>query len=91
MKKLETPKQFNNKWSNRLERGFDKKGMMINNEEIINLVDRHFTKFEKLYPDFSFSQIKIKFGSARVYIENVNVRDINKLEERINEILDKEV
>lgn len=77
--------EFNKKWQNRLEDGHY--GMAINNEEVINLVDKYFTDFEINYTDFTFSQIKLKFGYLRIYANNVNQIVLTELENKINEIL----
>ena len=74
--------QFNEKWYKHLERGFY--GMAIGDEDVIEYLDKEFEKEVAENPDFEYSQIKTKFGFARVYSTS-NKND--EWEERINEIL----
>lgn len=83
-----TPEEFNRRWKSRLKKGHY--GMGISDPKIIKLVDKEFRSLEKKYPNFTYSQIKIKFGSARVYLENVPSKEINRIEMNINLILDEE-
>jgi len=57
--------EFNEKWILYLELGHY--GLDIDNENVINYLDKEFTEETKINPNFSFSQIKLKFGSSRVY------------------------
>jgi len=74
--------EFNEKWYVHLERGFY--GMAINDEHVINYLDDEFEKEIAVNPDFEYSQIKTKFGFARVYSTSTKN---SEWEERINEIL----
>ena len=75
--------EFDKKYENYLEAGFD--GLSIEDEEIVNLVDKYFTEYVKV-PGFTFAQIKNKYGNACVYCENV---DTNELRIKIDKILKK--
>lgn len=77
--------QFDKKWTSRLEEGFD--GLSIAKFGIVKLVDETFTRWEKQYPDFTYSQIKVKFGTSRVYCDNVPSGELEKLEQEINNLL----
>ena len=77
-----TLEEFDNKWEAHLEPGHY--GLEINNSEIIDYLDEEFFKEVKINPDFQFSQIKLKFGFARVY-SNSNKND--EWEEHIDNIL----
>jgi hypothetical protein len=60
-----TTKEFNEKWKDHLEpRHY---GMAIGIPEVIEYMDREFEKEKQVNPDFTYSQIKTKFGTARVY------------------------
>ncbi len=78
---MKTPEEFNEKWKSHLEEGHY--GMAINNEKVIEYMDKEFAEEEKINPDFTYSQIKLKFNSPRVYVESSNVllweREINKI------------
>ena len=60
-------KEFNEKWSHRLEEGHY--GCAISDEKIISHIDETFTEWEKNYPKFTYSQIKWKFNSLRIYAD----------------------
>ena len=60
-----TAEEFDEKWAEYLEEGHY--GLDISTPEVIIYVDEEFEKLS-LIPGFSFSQIKEKFGSARVYL-----------------------
>jgi hypothetical protein len=77
--------QFDKKWEYRLEEGFD--GLSFNDPKIVKLVDETFTRWETEYPHFTLSQIKYKFGTSRVYCDNVPFSETNKLEQEINKLL----
>lgn len=62
-----TQKQFNQKYGKYLHEGFD--GLMFDNPTITTYLDGVFNNFVKQYPNFSYKQIKIKFGHARFYAE----------------------
>lgn len=76
-----TSQEFNQKWKNYLETGFY--GMAIEDLEVIKYLDSEFSKEVLVNPNFSYSQIKIKFGSSRVYAESDKThiweKEINRL------------
>jgi hypothetical protein len=83
-------KEFNDKYAAYLEEGHY--GMSIDEPSILTYVDQIFNDLIKI-PGFQFSQIKTKYGMARVY---TNVDDLlpfvgriinQELEEKINFIL----
>ena len=87
---MRTSKEFNEKYKEYIEEGHY--GMDINEPSVLTYVDQIFNDLIKI-PGFQFSQIKTKFGLARVY---TNLHDImpfvsriveQELEEKINFIL----
>lgn len=58
--------EFNNKYKAWAEEGFEDQLLMIDDDEIIDFLDRVFEDFTRI-PDFRFSQIKVKFGTCRFY------------------------
>ena len=87
---MRTSKEFNEKYKEYIEEGHY--GMDINEPSVLAYVDQIFNDLIKI-PGFQFSQIKTKFGLARVYTNLDNLlpfvgRIINQeLEEKINFIL----
>jgi hypothetical protein len=79
--------EFNEKWKVYLEEGFG--GLEIDDDEITEYLDREFQELHKI-PGFSFSQIKIKFGSARVYLTPLSIRT-GEIEKKINSMLIKKL
>jgi hypothetical protein len=73
--------EFNKKWEAYLEDGFY--GIAIPYPEVIAYLDREFTEEVKVNPSFSYSQIKMKFGTSRVYASSKKTStwesEINKL------------
>ena len=57
--------EFDKKWKGHKEQGHY--GMAINIPRIIEYMDAELTKEKEVNPTFTFSQIKLKFGTARVY------------------------
>lgn len=80
-----TKTEFNNKWFYRLEPTFY--GLDIDNKEVIKYLDSKFGELEKLYPNFVYSQIKVKFEMPRVYIENIPTSVIFEIEDKISELI----
>lgn len=74
--------EFDKKWEKYLEEGFY--GLAIDNEKIIDYIDSEFDKEIKINPNFKFYQIKIKFGTSRVYADSDKTTE---WENKINEIL----
>jgi len=87
---MRTSKEFNEKYKEYIEE--DHYGMDINEPSVLAYVDQIFNDLTKI-PGFQFSQVKTKFGLARVYTNLEDVlpfvgRIINQeLEEKINFIL----
>ena len=87
---MRTSKEFNEKYKEYIEEGHY--GMDINEPSVLAYVDQIFNDLTKI-PGFQFSQVKTKYGMARVY---TNVDDLlpfvgriinQELEEKINFIL----
>ena len=57
--------EFNAKWKDYLEPRFY--GLAIDNQEVINFLDKEFEKETSINPNFRYSQIKKKFNSVKVY------------------------
>ena len=81
-----TKDEFNEKWSDYLEPGHY--GLAINNEEVIKYLDAWFTTEVEFNPDFTYSQIKMKFSSSRVYANSGNA---STWEAGINKIMMKQI
>lgn len=77
---------FNQKWMAHLEEGHY--GLDIYDENVIQYLDLEFSRLEKDFPFFTFSQIKLKFGRSRVYMDPKQI-NTNRIEQKINEIIDK--
>jgi len=60
-----TSEEFNKKYSAYLEERFY--GLDIDHPEVVDYLDKEFEKEIGENPEFQFSQIKMKFGSSRVY------------------------
>lgn len=87
---MRTSKEFNEKYKDYIEEGHY--GMDINEPSVLAYVDQVFNDLIQI-PGFQFSQVKTKYGLARVY---TNLEDIlpfvgriinQELEEKINFIL----
>lgn len=76
-----TSNEFNNKWKKYLREGHY--GLSIDIPEVINFLDKEFQR-SCVREDFSYSQIKLKFGAARVYAEGC---DALSIEDEINRII----
>jgi len=87
---MRTSKEFNDKYKDYLEEGHY--GIDINEPSVLAYVDQIFNDLTQI-PGFQFSQIKTKYGLARVYTNLDELmpfvgRVINQeLEEKINFIL----
>jgi hypothetical protein len=79
-----TLEEFMKKWRSHLESGHY--GLDIEHSEVITYLDEKFTQLEEEFPHFTFSQIKMKFGSSRVYMEPSEIRT-KEIEEKINNII----
>jgi hypothetical protein len=77
-----TTKEFNEKWAQYLEPKFY--GLDIGLPEVITYLDKEFEEEVKENPNFTYSQIKIKFGFSRVYAETSKALEWEK---HINSIL----
>jgi hypothetical protein len=60
-----TAEEFNKKYSAYLEERHY--GLDIDHPEVVDYLDKEFEKEIGKNPEFQFSQIKMKFGSSRVY------------------------
>ena len=60
-----TAEEFNKKYSAYLEERFY--GLDISHPEVVEYLDKEFEKEIGKNPAFQYSQIKMKFGSSRVY------------------------
>ena len=65
-----TTEEFNDKWGEHLEPGHY--GLAISDDKVIGYLDEEFEKLNKISPNFTYSQIKLKFGYSRVYMSNDN-------------------
>ena len=76
--------EFNNKYKNHLDHGFY--GLVIDDKEVVEFLDKEFSKSIEKDSNFRYSQIKLKFGSSRVYTSSDKN---NEWEEVIDKILKK--
>jgi hypothetical protein len=60
-----TAEEFNKKYSAYLEERHY--GLDIDHPEVVDYLDKEFEREIGKNPEFQFSQIKMKFGSSRVY------------------------
>lgn len=78
--------EFNKKWEHHLEKGHY--GLDIDIAEVVDYLDEQFEEIKSETPDFTYSQIKLKFNFASVYLSNNLSPDWRlRLEEKIEEIL----
>jgi hypothetical protein len=80
---METSKEFNEKWGEYLKEGYY--GLSIDNPEVIEYLDEEFTKEILTNPSFEYIQIKMKFGTCRVYS---NTTKSTIWEEKINDLVE---
>jgi alpha-galactosidase len=78
-----TTEEFNEKWEAYLEDGHY--GLDISTPEVVEYLDEEFKKLS-LIPGFSYSQIKEKFGMARVYLSFGFSEEAHEMENEINKI-----
>ena len=81
-----TVEEFDKKWEAYLEEGHY--GLDINHPDVIEYLDKEFEKLS-LIPGFSYSQIKEKFGSARVYLAFGFSEEAHDMEDKINTIFNE--
>ena len=75
-----TTGQFNEKYKDYLEEGHY--GLAFGDEEFVNWLDNKFQEFIKK-PGFTYSQIKVKFGTGRFYCEGLDNKLIEEVENKI--------
>ena len=77
--------EFNNKYRHHLEEGHY--GLAIDHPEVIEYLDKVFQKeikyWKQNYVHFEFSQIKGKFGKARIYSNSPNDTEWEKQIDKI--------
>lgn len=79
--------QFNDKWKDYLEEGHY--GLAIKSPEVIEYLDKVFEDLTKI-PNFSFAQIKTKFGFSCFYADGISLALRSTIELKLNSILKEE-
>jgi hypothetical protein len=75
--------EFNEKYADYLEDNHY--GLDIQDEEFIEWLDNKFQHFINI-PDFTYSQIKVKFGQGRFYCEGLTRENIKEVEDKITSL-----
>lgn len=83
-----TADEFNEKYKDYLEEGHY--GLDIDNPTVIAMLDKFFTGWIENSIDFKYTQIKLKFGTARAYITGIDQKTIETIERAINILVGKE-
>lgn len=78
---------FNERWIKHLEPGFEGLSFNDNNNYIVDYLDTVFSKLDKTYPEFTYTQIKIKFGTSRAYIHGIPYPYCAEIESNLDKIL----
>ena len=78
--------EFNIKWECRIESLFS--GLEIDDNEVAEYLDKEFTEYIKIQPDFEFAQIKTKFNNVCVYA-NASFEQCRQWELDIEKILNE--
>jgi hypothetical protein len=81
-----TQAAFNIKYEEFLEEGFETQGLGFDIPEVTEYLDKQFQTLIHI-KGFKYSQIKLKFGYARVYMKNVDIETLNAIETDINTII----
>ena len=81
-----TQDAFNIKYEQYLEQGFETQGLEFDIPEVTEYLDKQFQTLIHIN-GFKYSQIKLKFGYRRVYMENVDIETLNAIETDINTII----
>lgn len=85
--KIMTAEEFNKKWNFYLEEGhYGAEGFDV--PEFLDWLDKKFTTFT-LFDNFSFSQIKSKFGMGRFYCTGIEQSWITEVEKEMEKYLKK--
>ena len=84
-----TSTEFNTKYKDYIEEGFNGLSIHSNYYEWFMLVDWLDNKFQEFIkrPDFKFSQIKSKFDICTFYAERLTTEEITEIENKITEFL----
>lgn len=83
-----TVDEFNDKYKDYLEEGYY--GLDIDDPRVIHLLDKFFTGWIEDSIDFKYTQIKLKFGTARAYITGIDQKTIETIERAIDILVGKE-
>lgn len=78
-----TVDEFNKKYKDFLEEKHY--GLAISDSEFIDWLDNKFQEFIKV-PNFSYAQIKSKFGMGRFYCEGLTQSEVLEVEKKISEL-----
>ena len=81
--------EFNKKYKDYIEVGFEEQGLEFDIPQVTKWLDNIFQDLI-LIPDFTYAQIKIKFGMARFYTTLKSVQLTFLIEEKINTLLKQE-
>jgi hypothetical protein len=73
--------EFNEKYKNYIEGRH--RGLDLNNQKVIDYLDKEFTEEIKENPDFTYAQIKQKFFTSRVYADSDKIHIWEKEIDRI--------
>lgn len=80
---MKTTEEFNEKYKDNLAEGFE--GLSFGNEKVIEYLDKEFSKAVKEDGNFYYEQIKVKWGTPRVYTSS---QKDEEWEEAIRKILE---
>jgi|JI10StandDraft_1071094.scaffolds.fasta_scaffold12871_9 hypothetical protein len=80
-----TTNEFNSKYKQFIEPGFEDQGLMIELPNVVIFLDNVFESITKI-PGFEFSQIKTKFKQVRFY-SNLNSNLARTIESRIEDLI----
>lgn len=83
-----TNTEFNEKYQSYLGKGFEDQGLSFNIPEATEFLDSIFSDLIQI-PNFQFTQIKVKFGTARFYSNISSITLMYLIEGKLNEFLKK--